>query len=116
MGSALMVFPSLPIIIPTRAVLLDKTLEEQMEYHEGTCDNHRKPPTTAIIFPDSQMAIDGILDDWLPRLIQRNETLIAVLLSIKRLCSVESSSVIAQRVLAEVDAALERDARAQKGF
>jgi hypothetical protein len=74
----------------------------------------KKPPAKAITFADPQTAIDGLLDDWLPRLIESNEILTAALLSIIGLCSVESSSVIAQRVQAEVDAALERVARQAK--
>jgi hypothetical protein len=95
-------------------VLLIKSLEEQMEYREETWDTHSKPPTKAIIFPDPQTAIDDLLDDWLPRLIESNEILIASLLSIKGLCSVDSSSVVAEGVLAEVDAALEKAGKAQR--
>jgi hypothetical protein len=87
-----------------------------MEYGEETWDTDRKPPARAVIFHDPQTAIDGLLDDWLPRLVESNEILVAALLRVKELCSVRSSSVIAQRVLAEVEAALERAARAQKGF
>jgi hypothetical protein len=69
-----------------------------MEYREETWDTHSKPPTKAIIFPDPQTAIDDLLDDWLPRLIESNEILTASLLSIKGLCSVDSSSVVAEGV------------------
>jgi hypothetical protein len=91
-------------------VLLIKRLEEQMGYREETWDT---PSTKAIIFPDPQTAIDDLLDDWLPRLIESNEILTAALLSIKGLCSVDSSSVVAEGVLAEVDAALKRATRAK---
>jgi hypothetical protein len=112
-----MVLPSVPIIVAMLLpVLLIKRLEEQMEYGEETWDTDKKPPAKAIIFPDPQTAIDGLLDDWLPRLIESNEILTAALLRVKELCSVGSSSVIAQRVLAEVEAALERAARAKNGF
>jgi hypothetical protein len=111
-----MISPSLPIVIRTFVpILLIRILEEQMEYREETRDNHKKPPIKVRIFPDAQIAIDDLLDDWLPRLSKSNEILIAALLSIKGLCSVESSSGIAQRVLAEVDVALERDSRVKKG-
>jgi hypothetical protein len=81
-----------------------------MEYREETWDT---PPTKAIIFPDPQTAIDDLLDDLLPRLIESNEILTAALLSIKELCSVDLPSVVAEGVLAEVDAALKRAARAK---
>jgi hypothetical protein len=42
-----------------------------------TWDTDRKPPAKAIIFQDPQTAIDGLLDDWLPRLIESNEILTA---------------------------------------
>jgi hypothetical protein len=91
-------------------VLLIKRLEEQMGYREETWDT---PSTKAIIFPDPQTAVDDLLDDWLPRLIESNEIVTAALLSIKGLCSVDSSSVVAEGVLAEVDAALKRATRAK---
>jgi hypothetical protein len=82
-------------------VLLIKRLEEQME-HAETGDTDKKPPARAIIFADPQTAIDSLLDDCPIR--------------VKGLCSVGPSSVIAQRVLGEVEAALERTARAKNGF
>jgi hypothetical protein len=87
-----------------------------MEYGEETWNTDKKPPAKAVIFADPQTAIDGLLDDWLPRLIESNEILTAALLRVKGLCSAGSSPVIAQRVLAEVEAALERAARAKNGF
>jgi hypothetical protein len=112
-----MVFPGLPTTFITFApVLLIKSLEEQMEFGEQTSDAHKKPPAKAIIFPDPQTAIDGLLDDWLPRLIESNEILTAALVRVKGLCSVGSSSLVVERVLAEVEAALERAARTKKEF
>jgi hypothetical protein len=70
----------------------------------------------AIEFPDSQAAIDGLLDDWLPNLIESNEILTAALVRVKGFCLSESSTLSAELVLAEVGAALERAARAKKGY
>jgi hypothetical protein len=117
LGLPLMVLPSLPIIIVAfLIVLLTKGLEEQMVYCEETSDTDKKPPAKAVIFPDPQTAIDALLDDWLPRLIESNEILTAALIRVKGLCAAGSSCVIAQRVQADVEAALERAARVNKAF
>jgi hypothetical protein len=79
-----------------------------MECGKGTRDTQKKPPGTAFEFPDSQTAIDSLLDDWLPSLIESNEILTAALVRVKGFCITESSTVVADRVLAEVDVALER--------
>jgi hypothetical protein len=85
-----------------------------MECDKGTRDTQKKPPRRAMIeFPDSQTAIDGLLDDWLPGLIRSNEILTAALISVRGFCLTESSTISADRVLAEVEAALERAARAK---
>ncbi len=47
-------------------------------------DTPKKPPTA---FVDSQAAIDGTLEAWLPRLIESNEGLVAALERIKKLHS-----------------------------
>jgi hypothetical protein len=75
---------------------------------QGNARYPKKPPGRAFEFPDSQTAIDGLLDDWLPRLIETNEILTAALVRVKGFCISESSTVAADRVLAEVDIALER--------
>jgi hypothetical protein len=93
-----------------------KRLEEQTEFGEETWDTQKKPPAKAIYFADSQTAIDGLLDDWLPRLIESNEVLTAALVRVKGLCSVNSSPAVVERVLAEVEAALERSANAKNGL
>jgi hypothetical protein len=87
-----------------------------MEYGKETWDAQKKPPTRAIEFPDSQAAIDGLLDDWLPNLIDSNEILTAALVRVKGFCLTESSSLAAERVLAEVEVALERATSATKGL
>jgi hypothetical protein len=79
-----------------------------MECGKETRDTQKKPPGRAIEFPDSQTAIDGLLDDWLPSLIESNEILTAALVRVKGFCIAESSTVFANRVLAEVNIALER--------
>ena len=79
-----------------------------MECGKETRNAEKKPPGRVIGFPDSQTAIDGLLDDWLPSLIETNEILTAALVRVKGFCLTESSTVVADRVLAEVDTALER--------
>lgn len=86
-----------------------------MECGKGTRDTQKKPPGRVFEFPDSQTAIDGLLDDWLPRLIETNEILTAALVRVKGFCISESSTVAADRVLAEVDIALERAGIFQRG-
>jgi hypothetical protein len=75
-----------------------------------TRETPKKLPGRAVEFPDSQTAIDDLLDDWLPSLIRSNEILTAALVRVKGICLAESSSVAADRVLAEVDVAFERAA------
>jgi hypothetical protein len=112
-----MVLPSVPIMVAMfLPVLLMKSLEQRMEYGEETRDTQKKPAAKAIYFADSQSAIDGLLEDWLPRLIENNEMLTATLVRVKGLCSIKSSPVVVERVLAEVEAALERAARANNAF
>jgi hypothetical protein len=50
----------------------------------------------------------GLLDDWMPRLIETNEILTAALIRVTGFCISEASTVVADRVQAEVDVALER--------
>jgi|HubBroStandDraft_6_1064221.scaffolds.fasta_scaffold747897_2 hypothetical protein len=87
-----------------------------MEYGMETWDTQKKPPTRAIEFPDSQAAIDGLLDDWLPNLIESNEILTTALVRVKGFCLTESSTLAVERVLAEVEVALERATMAKKGY
>ena len=60
-------------------------------------------------YPDAHAAIDGLLDAWLPRLIESNEILTDALLRVRDL-------VTAEQVRAEVDVALKLAARAKNGF
>ena len=52
-----------------------------MEFGEETWDTQKKPPAKAIYFADSQTAIDGLLDDWLPRLIESQASRLQVFIS-----------------------------------
>jgi hypothetical protein len=87
-----------------------------MEGGKEARDTQQKLSGTAVEFIDSQTAIDGLLDDWLPRLIKSNEILTAALLRVKELCVAESATVAAGRVLAEVELALGRAARVKNVF
>jgi hypothetical protein len=60
-------------------------------------------------YPDAHAAIDGLLDAWLPRLIESNEILTDALMRVRDLVAVE-------QVRAEVEVALQRAARAKNGF
>jgi len=64
---------------------------------------------------DSQAAIDGTLEAWLPRLIENNQILVAALMRVRDLHSA-GEPVDPEEVLLEVDTALERAANIHKGF
>ncbi len=74
----------------------------------------KKPPTSLTAFVDSQAAIDGTLEAWLPRLIESNEMLVAALVRVRDLHS--AGQVDAEEVLSEVEAALQKAANMQKGI
>jgi hypothetical protein len=78
-------------------------------------DTPKKPPSSLIGFMDSQAAIDGTLEAWLPRLIENNQILIAALMRVRDLHSA-GEPVDPEEVLLEVDTALERAANIHKGF
>ena len=61
----------------------------------------KKLPSNVVEFPDAHAAIDGLLDAWLPRLIESNEILTDALLRVRDL-------VVPEQVRAEVEIALER--------
>ena len=69
----------------------------------------KKPSSNVVEFPDAHAAIDGLLDAWLPRLIESNEILTDALMRVRDL-------VVVEQVQVEVDAALARAARAKNGF
>jgi hypothetical protein len=87
-----------------------------MEYGIDTRDLQKKLPGRAFEFPDSQAAIDGLLDDWLPSLIKSNQILTAALVRVKGLCSAEPSRVAADQVVAEIEVALTRAATVNEVF
>jgi len=74
----------------------------------------KKPPTSLVAFVDSQAAIDGTLEAWLPRLIGSNEILVAALERLRNLCSA-GEPLDTREVLSEVETALEKAASMQKG-
>jgi hypothetical protein len=79
-------------------------------------DTPKKPPHGVIQFLDSQAAIDGLLEDWLPRLIESNEILTDALMRIRDCYLAGASLVSTDQALAEVKAALARAAMAEKGL
>jgi hypothetical protein len=76
----------------------------------------KKPPGNVIEFPDAQAAIDGLLDVWLPRLIESNEILTDALVRIREYYLAGALSLPTDQVLAELEVALERAARARKSL
>ena len=62
----------------------------------------KKPDINLIAFKDSQAAIDGTLEAWLPRLIESNEILVAALERIKKLHS-SGEPVASKEVLLEIN-------------
>ncbi len=76
-------------------------------------DTPKKPPHGVIQFLDSQAAIDSLLEDWLPRLIESNEILTDALVRIRDYLA-GASLVSTDQALAEVTAALARAAMAEK--
>jgi hypothetical protein len=82
---------------------------------QAVVDTPKKPPTSLMAFTDSQAAIDGTLEAWLPRLIESNEILVAALERVRDLHS-GGEPVDATEVRSEVETALERAASMQRGF
>jgi hypothetical protein len=69
----------------------------------------KKPDINLIAFKDSQAAIDGTLEAWLPRLIESNEILVAALEHIENLHS-SGEPVASQEVLLAIKTALQKAA------
>ena len=78
-------------------------------------DLPKKPAVHAIAYPDAQSAVDAVLEAWLPRLIESNEVLMAALVRLREFYLAGTLPAEAADALAEVEAALERAARVQKG-
>jgi hypothetical protein len=76
----------------------------------------KKPSSNVVEFPDAHAAIDGLLDAWLPRLIESNEILTDALVHVRDFHLAGGPLVPLEQVRAEVEAALERAARAKNGF
>ena len=76
----------------------------------------RKPPAKAQDFTDAQGAIDFTLDTMLPRLIESNDSLIAALTRLRDFYLTGTRMPGAEAVVIEVEAALERAAKTQRGF
>lgn len=66
-------------------------------------------------FPDAQAAIDGTLEAWLPRLVESNDALIAVLVHLRDSYLSQLPALLATEMTAEIDTALEKALRAQRG-
>ena len=79
-------------------------------------DTPKKPPERVIEFADSQAAIDGLLEAWLPRVIESNDILTAALVRVRDFYLAGAPPVAVDGVLAEVEVALQKAARAQNGF
>jgi hypothetical protein len=71
-------------------------------------DTPKKLPHGVIQFLDLQAAIDGLLEDWLPHLIESNEILTGALVRIRDYYLAGASLVSTDQALAEVKAALAR--------
>jgi hypothetical protein len=75
----------------------------------------KKPPQGVITFQDAQSAIDGTLENWLPRLVESNDALEEALLLLRDLYWSGNSSV-EEVVLKRVEEALGKAARAKRAF
>ena len=75
----------------------------------------RKPPVKAVTFKDAQSAIDGTLDDWLPRLVESNEALEQALLLLRDL-HLAGNGMAEDAVLKQVEVALDKAAKAKTLF
>jgi hypothetical protein len=76
----------------------------------------KRSPDAVMEFPDSQAAIDGILDVWLPRIVKSNQILTAALMRVRDYYLAGTPPLAAQRVLAEIESALEKAAQAHDGL
>jgi hypothetical protein len=75
----------------------------------------KKPPVKAMAYPDAQSAVDGVLEAWLPRLIESNELLMAALIKLRECYLTGTPPDDAGEALARAKAALEQAAMVQKG-
>jgi hypothetical protein len=75
----------------------------------------KKPAHSVIRFEDSQSAIDGTLEAWLPRLLESNDALEKALLLLRDLHLGRHTTDEAV-VLRKVEDALDKAAKAQSAF
>jgi hypothetical protein len=75
----------------------------------------KKPPSRLTTFKDAQSAIDGTLENWLPRLIESNDALEDALLLLKDLYF-SQTSLAEEVVIRRVEDALGKAARAKRPF
>ncbi len=105
---------------PARLVTKDQQSKQYLArtpyLHRTIVESPKKPPSKATKFPDAQGAIEGTLEAWLPGLIESNQILTVALLRLRDLYLPQEPPASADRVLAEIEAALEMAARVQKGL
>jgi hypothetical protein len=75
-------------------------------------DAPKKPPLKVVTFKDAQSAIDGTLEDWIPRLVDSNDALEQALLLLRDLYFAGHSSS-EEVVLKQVEDALDKAAKAK---
>jgi hypothetical protein len=75
----------------------------------------KKPAHSVIRFKDSQSAIDGTLEVWLPRLLESNDALEEALLLLRDL-QLGRHTTDEAVVLKPVDDALDKAAKAKSAF
>jgi hypothetical protein len=75
-------------------------------------DAPKKPPLKVVTFKDAQSAIDGTLEDWLPRLVESNDALEQALLLLRDLYFA-GHSIAEEAVLQQVEDALDKAAKAK---
>jgi hypothetical protein len=90
-------------------------VEAESPASEEPCNRKEARTQRVIMFSDSQAAIDGTLEAWLPRLVSSNDALEAALALLRDLY-LARHSVPAGIVLRQVEDALNQAARAKSAF
>jgi hypothetical protein len=78
-------------------------------------DSPKKPPAKATTYLDKRSATGPVLEAWLPRLVESNETLVAALVRLRDFYLAGAPRTEAKEVLVQVRVALERAEIVQKG-